>query len=234
VSVTEQEEAEATLVRQSVEDSELALTAQAAAIDERLSTLEAAVAALVDEIRAATHVDEMEEDDSESAPRLQKLANTYAHGREIEWEAFDAANTRAQEIVDEATRKVITAMDDAKMMERLGAAEERAKWCSNRLVAWAAESKKRESLGVGTEELWAMLEEFEQAVVAAEKSMAEMDEEEEPEEFEKYEPVLLKDEPSPMPAMNGVAPPLKFPDDLRLAYVEVPDFMGLPVEPTDG
>jgi hypothetical protein len=221
------------VIKQALEDSEQALAAQAATLDERLASLEAAVGTLREEIQAIAPADVGEESDLEraSGARLRELADAYARQREEEWTAFDAANERAQRIIDETVANAAGAIAKAKLMERLAAAEERAKWCARRVTAWSAEGEQRKKLGVEEKTLWRILEEFEQTVVAVEATMAKMDGNGEPKKFGSYAPVKLKGETPPPPASNGTAPLLEFPADLKLTYgdgEEPPDFVGLP------
>jgi hypothetical protein len=81
--------------------------------------------------------------------QLVKLTNTMVEALARDWKGFEEANTKAQSLRESTLPEVSKPVDvTPDIVSRMTAAENRAKWCCDRIQVWKTESEQMEKLDV--------------------------------------------------------------------------------------
>ena len=228
----EQEAADAQLEEAAETSSKIEqqMDEQSVQLHNKLGELEAALDKLSREMHV-TLADLNEEREGNSSWTVRGLADDIESLRTIasqklnqlkeDWLRFHGDNRTLQETVDDHIDEIVRVLNGKlNLIKRVEAAEQRAKWCVERLNAWQREEERKKALDVSDEVLWAKLAALEQKLYETEERLHNQDGEEAP-------PVVVMSDTAewerpiaapPTADPGDPLPLLQVPCDLKLAY----------------
>ena len=159
-------------------------------------------------------------DDIES---LRTIASNKLNQLKEDWFRFHGDNRAVQEMVDDNIDEFVRILNGKlNLIKRVQAAEQRAKWCVERLNAWQKEEERKKALEVSDEVLWEKLHMLEEKLYETEERLRVQDGLEAPPLVILPELTDYEGPTPPPPGINRVEAldPVVIPEGLKLAYDE--------------
>lgn len=208
-------------------------------VNTKLSELEESIKSINEEIGGK--LNELQENNSgnshwvldvlnDDIRSLQDNARQYLTQLNQDWIQFHKDNGEAQKITDSEIDKLSTILNgEFSLLKKIKAAEERSKWCLNRIQVWQKEAKEAEQRNVDDEKLVQKLETLEAKLKESESRLAAIDKQKAPKKVKISKEKFNEADPIPQLAEPGnEIEPLSIPAELKLTYNDQDEEIVLP------